>query len=274
MKRYENTAVTPPVRVDVIERGQPARRERIPCEIDGDLKFSTEHLESYCLAQWEPVIFDALVVAAAVEFCDRLQRRNSQHWGRAFEVCIPVHDPDRWKAVPVSASLQDALEFLTGDRWALCFVARNAPAHVPRQFPFDLPSDARAVIPFSEGLDSRAVAGLMHREFGDGLIRVRLGTKEFLPGISASGVKQPFTSIPFRVKPRNAEFGESSARSRGWRRATRKAPSPMPGWRSPTTTGRPCAGRTMPRSTAAARRCCRRPATRPAPRGRTTRRCG
>lgn len=217
MKRYENTAVTPPVRVDVIERGQPARRERIPCEIDGDLKFSTEHLESYCLAQWEPVIFDALVVAAAVEFCDRLQRRNSQHWGRAFEVCIPVHDPDRWKAVPVSASLQDALEFLTGDRWALCFVARNAPAHVPRQFPFDLPSDARAVIPFSEGLDSRAVAGLMHREFGDGLIRVRLGTKEFLPGISASGVKQPFTSIPFRVKPRNAEFGESSARSRGFK---------------------------------------------------------
>jgi hypothetical protein len=217
MKRDDDKAAAPSLRVDVVETGQRPRRGRTACEIGGDLTFTTEHLESYCLAQWEPVIFDALLVAAAVEFCDRLQRRKTQHWGRSFELCVPVHDPARWNAVPVSGSLKDALEFLTGDQWEIIFVARKAPAYVPHQFPFDLSGDARAVIPFSEGLDSRAVAGLMHREMGEGLIRVRLGTKEFQPVAGASGKKQPFTSIPYRVKPKIGEFVESTARSRGFK---------------------------------------------------------
>ena len=207
----------PCVQVDVVEAGTRARRGRTACEIDGDLTFSTSHLESYCLAQWEPVVFDALVVAAAIEFCDRLQRRHTQHWGRAIDVRIPVHDPDRWNARDVSLALKDALDFLTGDRWTVAFVARRMPAYVPHQFPFAMPGESCAVIPFSEGLDSRAVAGLMHKEMGDQLIRVRLGSKEFQPVIGASGMKQPFTSIPYRVKPKKGEFVESSVRSRGFK---------------------------------------------------------
>lgn len=213
----ETGSAIPCVRVDVVEAGSRPRRGRIACEIDGDLTFSTSHLESYCLAQWEPIVFDALVVAAAVEFCDRIQRRHAQHWGRAFELRIPVHDPDRWSARVVSLALKDALDFLTGDRWAITFVSRHMPAYVPHQFPFDIPGESCAVIPFSEGLDSRAVAGLMHREMGDQLIRVRLGTKEFQPIVGASGMKQPFTSVPYRVKPKKGEFVESSARSRGFK---------------------------------------------------------
>lgn len=220
MKRDDHQPSTPSFRVDVIEAGSRARRGHRPCEIGADLTFSTEHLESYCLAQWEPVIFDALVVAAAVEFCDRIQRRQTQHWGRAIELRIPVHDPERWSAPAVSAALKDALDFLTGDCWLISFTVRKAPAYVPQQFTFQMPGEARAVIPFSEGLDSRAVAGLMHRELGDGLIRVRLGMKEFLPVIEPSGKKQPFTSIPYKVKPKTGEFVESSARSRGFKFAT------------------------------------------------------
>ncbi len=220
MRRDEHRLAATSLRVDVVEAGSRARRGCRPCEIGSDLTFSTSHLESYCLAQWEPVIFDALVVAAAVEFCDRIQRRQTQHWGRNIELRIPVHDPERWSAPAVGGSLKDALDFLTGDCWLISFAARKAPAYVPHQFPFDLPSDARAVIPFSEGLDSRAVAGLMHHELGDGLIRVRLGTKEFLPAIEPSGKKQPFTSVPYRVKPKTGEFVESSARSRGFKFAT------------------------------------------------------
>lgn len=207
----------PCVRVDVVEAGSRPRRGRLACEIDGDLTFSTSHLESYCLAQWKPVVFDALVVAAAVEFCDRIQRRHAQHWGRDIELRIPVHDLDRWNARAVSLALKDTLDFLTGDRWLISFVPRQMPAYVPHQFPFDIPDESCAVIPFSEGLDSRAVAGLMHREMGDKLIRVRLGTKEFLPVPGASGMKQPFTSVPYRVKPKRGEFVESSARSRGFK---------------------------------------------------------
>ncbi|UVH55095.1 7-cyano-7-deazaguanine synthase [Variovorax paradoxus] len=205
------------VRVDVTEAGERARRGRITCEIGGDLEFSTQHLESYCLAQWEPVIFDALVVTAAAEFCDRIQKRQAHHWGREIELRVPVHDPERWNARSVALPLKDALDFLTGDRWTLSFVARRAQAFVPQQASLDIPGDCSAVIPFSDGLDSRAVAGLMHRELGDRLIRVRLGSKEFRPVTGTSGMKQPFTSIPYRVKPRTREFVESSARSRGFK---------------------------------------------------------
>jgi 7-cyano-7-deazaguanine synthase in queuosine biosynthesis len=220
MKRDDHQPSAPSLRVDVVEAGGRARRGCRPCEIDADLTFSTSDLESYCLAQWEPVIFDTLVVAAAVEFCDRIQRRQTQHWGRNIELRVPVHDPERWSAPAVSAALKGALDFLTGDCWAFSFIARKSPAYVPQQLAFDMRSDARAVIAFSEGLDSRAVAGLMHRELGDGLIRVRLGTKEFLPVLEPSGKKQPFTSIPYRVKPKTGEFVESSARSRGFKFAT------------------------------------------------------
>lgn len=204
------------VRVDVIDAGSRVRTGRIPCVIGGDLTFSTEHLESYCLTQWEPIVYDALVVTAAVEFCDRVRRRNAQQWGRDIELRVPVHEPERWNAKPVSEALHDALAFLTGDRWSVSFVARKSPFSSPHQFPFDIPSDIAAVVPFSEGLDSRAVAGLMHREMGDRLIRVRLGTKPFDP-VGVPGAKQPFTSVPYKVKPTTGAFVESSARSRGFK---------------------------------------------------------
>ncbi len=215
-KQDQEDSAFPSVHVDVVEAGTRVRSGRIACEIDGNLTFSTNHLESYCLAQWEPVVFDALLVAAAVEFCDRMRRRHVHRWGRDIELRIPVHEPDRWNAKDVSDALLDALAFLTGDRWSITFVARKSPVSVPRQFPFDIPSDISAVIPFSEGLDSRAVAGLIHKEMGDRLIRVRLGSKPFDPDV-VSSAKRPFTSVPYRVKPTKSEFVESSARSRGFK---------------------------------------------------------
>lgn len=220
MKRDDEKLASRVLRVDVIEQGGQPRPGRTACEIGADLTFSTSELESYCLVPWEPVIFDALVVAAAVEFCDRIQRRQVHHWGRTFELAVPVHDPDRWNAPSVSAALKGALDFLTGDCWQISFVARSAPASVPQQFSFEIPGDTRAIIAFSEGLDSRAVAGLMHLVYGDGLIRVRLGTKQFEPPITPSCKKQPFTSIPYNVKPKTGQFVESSARSRGFKFAT------------------------------------------------------
>jgi len=129
-----------------------------------------------------------------------------------------VHEPDRWNAGAVHDGLHEALAFLTGDRWRIAFVARRQPVSVARQFPFDIPGESCAVIPFSEGLDSRAVAGLMHREMGESLIRVRLGSKPFdASAMPASGRKQPFTSVPYHVRPKTARSVESSARSRGFK---------------------------------------------------------
>ncbi len=201
--------------VDVVEAGAKARTGRRTCEIDRDLTFSTGHLESYCLAQWEPVVYDALVLCAGVEYCDRICRRRTHEWGRRIELRVPVHEPERWSAKPVSDALHAALDFLTGDRWSVSFVKRRKAFVTPKQFAFPIPSDIVAVIPFSDGLDSRAVAGLMHEEMGDQLIRVRLGTKPFKPG--RSDVKQPFTSVPYKVRPVDSNFVETSARSRGFK---------------------------------------------------------
>lgn len=203
------------VRVDVVEAGAKPRAGRIACGIERDLRFSTEHLESYCLAAWEPVVYDALVLCAGVEYCDRIRRRPVHHWGRSIELRVPVHDPERWNARPVNDALHATLGFLTGDRWSVSFVPRRKTFTTPKQFAFSLPSDIAAVIPFSEGLDSRAVAGLMHKTMGDQLIRVRLGTKAFEP--VGPGAKQPFTSIPYKVKPLDGNFAESSVRSRGFK---------------------------------------------------------
>jgi 7-cyano-7-deazaguanine synthase in queuosine biosynthesis len=131
---------------------------------------------------------------------------------------VPVHDPDVWMRKEVAAALHDALEFLTGDRWRIDFGQRHKAVAPPQQGLFNLPSsEALAVVPFSEGLDSRAVAGLVAKEYGDRLIRVRLGTKADDRPRDSSGRNSPFTAVPYKVRSGDRRFPESSARSRGFK---------------------------------------------------------
>ena len=67
--------------VDVVERGVRKRRGAVACELDQNIKFSTEILESFSSTNWQAVVYDALVVAAAVEFCDRSLARSAMNWG-------------------------------------------------------------------------------------------------------------------------------------------------------------------------------------------------
>lgn len=206
----ESAEALPVLRVDVLEYEAKSRASSQRCVIDRHLKFSTESLESYFFASWEPVVYDALLVAAAVEYCDRAQRRPAFDWGREFEMSIPVHDPDRWNQKAVLSTLHETLDFLTGDRWSITFSARHRPLAPVRQGYFQLKGNIRAVIPFSDGLDSRAVAGREGRRLGDALIRIRLGH-----GLSHS--KEPFTAVPYKVVSGERDFVESSARSRGFK---------------------------------------------------------
>ena len=72
-----------------------------------------------------------------------------------------------------------------------------------------------AVIPFSEGLNSRSVSGLMASELGANLIRVRLGKKSFDRPKDGNGRSLPFTAVPYKVT--GMRFPEASARSRGFK---------------------------------------------------------
>ena len=203
-------------RVDVVEAGVGARRGWIACEIGENVKFDTAGLEAYCFGSWDPVIFDAFLVAAAVQFCDHTKRRPRGHWGRHFELRMPVHDVALWRSGAVRGQLEETLAFLTGDRWSFEFYARNKREPAPDQGRFSIPGGERVIVPFSDGLDSLAVARLMECEHQHKLIRVRLGERPMIRRKSA-GHSVPFVAVPYRVKLGKTGSVESSARSRGLR---------------------------------------------------------
>ena len=78
-------------------------------------------------------------------------------------------------------------------------------------------TQAKAFMLADNRINSRAVAGLMAKEWGDRLIRVRLGTKAHDRPKSPAGRAQPFTTIPYEVSAAGYSFPESSARSRGFK---------------------------------------------------------
>ena len=203
----------PSLNVDVVEAGHFPRAGRLPCTIETNISFNTHDLESYCVADWDPVVFDAMVVAGAVEFCDRSKLRPSMGWSRVLSVSVPVHDPDRWGMA--ADSLRSALDLLTGDSWDISFRKRTEVVPRPREQRFNLPAGEGAVLPFSDGMDSFLVASLMSLELGDRLMRVRLGSKGWT---SRRLERDPFASVPYSVRPNEGvRWPESSARSRGFK---------------------------------------------------------
>ncbi len=205
----------PSLNVDALEPGVAVRSGAMAAPIGQALQLDTRGLESYFFAAWDPVLVDLLVVAAAAEFCDVARRRPEHSWSRRFDVRVAVHDSDLWNRADVRVALEDALSFLTGDVWRFGFVARQRELAKVAQGTLDLPSGARTIMPYSDGLDSRAVYALVAAQDGvSGLVRVRLG---------AGGIDQPrrarkraaFAVVPYKI--RRPKRGESSARSRGFK---------------------------------------------------------
>lgn len=215
-KTGENLAQLPVHCVDVVESGREARKDRIRCEIGENLRFDIAGLQAYCFADWDARVFDAFVLAAAVQFCDHTKRRSSVHWGREFKLRVPVHDLALWKSKAVSGALHDALEFLTGDRWHLEFVARKKIESAPPQGHFNLPDSSSVIVPFSDGLDSCAVTGLIEDGHEHKLIRVRLGLR-VRDERRAGNQRIPFALVPYRVCYGTLSSVETSARSRGFK---------------------------------------------------------
>lgn len=204
----------PEKKIDVVEPGRRARKGRAAFRLDHDVSFSTAGLESYAFARWEPVIYDAMAVAAAIEFGDRTLKRPPRGWARSIAIRIPVDDPDRWNAPAVAMALQDAAEFLTGDYWSFEFIRRSRPAPSPQQSPLNLPVPTESVLAYSDGMDSRAVAGLIGSALGDKLVRVRVGAKSW--DRADADKREPFAKVPYEV-PCNIPNRESSSRSRGFK---------------------------------------------------------
>jgi hypothetical protein len=202
--------------IDVVEASRKPRKGRVAFNLDQNLEFSIEALRSYAFARWETVIYDAMVVSASIEFADLSVKRPSRGWARRITLRIPVHDPARWSDPAVSNSLHDALGFLTGDFWTLEFIKRSKPVPAPIQECLPFPRPTQAVIAYSEGMDSRAVAGLAGKALGDKLVRVRVGSKAADKTV-IDGRLPPFARVPYRFKKIKMSNRESSARTRGFK---------------------------------------------------------
>jgi 7-cyano-7-deazaguanine synthase in queuosine biosynthesis len=201
--------------IDVVEAGHTSRKGHIAFDLDRDLEFSTEALRSYAFAAWEPVIYDAMVVAAAVEFSDRIVKRPLRGWARRIDLRIPVHSPNRWTNPAVANALHRALGFLTDDFWTVEFVKRSKSVSPPLQEFLPFPRPTEAVIAYSDGMDSRAVAGIESKTRGDKLVRVRVGAKASSKPV-VNGQLQPFARVPYKFK-KSLGNGETTARSRGFK---------------------------------------------------------
>lgn len=215
MRADAAAAYIPETAIDVLELGRRARKGRKPLRLGREIKFSTAGLESYAFAAWEPLIYDAMVLAAAIEYGDRIVKRPPRGWAREISVRIPVHDPARWTAPPVARALQDAIEFLTGDYWILEFVGRIRSEPGPSQKTLSLPVETKAVLAYSDGLDSRAVAGIQRELLGDRLVCVRVGSKG-RDQLKINGSPEPFARVPYQVHC-NLRSLEPSARTRGFK---------------------------------------------------------
>jgi 7-cyano-7-deazaguanine synthase in queuosine biosynthesis len=201
--------------IDVVEAGRRGRKGRIAFDLARDLEFSTGALQSYAFARWEPVIYDAMLLAAAIEFADRLVKRPSRSWARRIALRIPVHDPARWSNPATAGALHEALGFLTGDFWTIEFAKRSKSVPAPLQDCLPYPVPTEAVIAYSDGMDSKAVAGIASKTLGDKLVRVRVGPKASGKPM-VDGKLQPFARVPYKFKIQIPN-GDTSVRSRGFK---------------------------------------------------------
>lgn len=207
-------ATEAPLLIDAIEADVSPRPGSTPALLGKSLRLDTRGLTSFFFARFDRRLFDLLVVAAAVEFCDRFKRRPALGWSRAFDVRVAVHEPEIWSAPETKAILEETLSFLTGDIWRFCFEARQKSEPAPVTIQLPLPPYRALIMPYSEGLDSLAVHALTAQATNSELVRVRLGSG----GVDKAALdkdRKPFARVPYKVSvPSSAE---SSARSRGFK---------------------------------------------------------
>jgi hypothetical protein len=204
------------VLVDAVDNERDCRREARSAALGSIIDLTDTGLEGYFFSGWRGELVDLLVIAAAVEFCDLTVRRPKYGWARAFDLKIAVYELGRWDDPVVARALAETLVFLTGDQWSITFVQRTSPRHSFRQGSLGLYPVDKIIMPYSDGIDSRAVWALTEDKEGAGLVRVRLGTKG-AHRRSSDPRERRFATVPYKLKLEPGQRVESSARSRGFK---------------------------------------------------------
>lgn len=219
----EMTSAIPSASFDVCEPGSRAHSGSRACRIGRDLRIDLEKLSRFCLVDLDPIEDDLLLLAGAVAFADKsLARRPSIVWRRNLHLVVPVSDPDRWKAPALYRKLIAALDYVTGDCWDISFKRRREFTRVTPQLRLDIPTQNSLVMPFSDGLDSYAVARLVAADHpSTPLILVTTGRHKNRALDRSTIACRPNIrriAIPFTLSSRywRVRFRESSYRSRAF----------------------------------------------------------
>lgn len=129
-------------------------------------RIDASHLQRYCFTSHDEVLEDLTSVLSAVRTADRsVVRHHTKGWARELAISAPVSDLKLWRSPEVTRALADTLGFLTADRWSVAFTYRKPRKGGPRQDHLvEPPQQPRVFMPFSNGLDSFAIAKELRAE--------------------------------------------------------------------------------------------------------------
>jgi len=179
-------------------------------KIGREIRFDPTILDTYAYDGWKPVHRDLLLVCAAVEFADHHFARSAKQWCRQFHLTVPVMESEAWQPLEVQKLLTDTLRHITGDDWHFSFVQGDySVAAEHRQRPLLFENIKEFAIAYSDGLDSRCVAGIFDKD--DIAVRVRLSSRKD----KKKRREYPFDVIPFQVRFTGSR--EGGLRSRGFK---------------------------------------------------------
>jgi hypothetical protein len=211
-------------RFEIIEsNGHPREHDAYPCVVGRDIVVDPGRLGAYCLRTLPSRIDDLVLLAGAVAFADKcVTRKVARSWRRELHLSVPVLEPDFWKQRVVNQALVSTLGLLTGDGWTFNFTRRRAALTAGRQTALPFGDAPALVMPFSDGLDSLAVARLTAADEPDaGLILVTTGRlvdtdKDWR--VRHLGGRHHRVSVPFKLAGRGGaiRFREPSYRSRAF----------------------------------------------------------
>lgn len=211
----------PHARIIGQESPQRVPQGAIPCVIGRDIQMRPDVLGTYCFKEISSRAEDLIIIAGVVAFSDRaVSRKLSISWFRQIDVTIPVLDPDFWRQSHITNALRNLLNLLTGDAWSLHFSARSKRLVVEGTPPLGfITNEQPIVMPYSDGMDSFAVARLLENKNPDTpLLMVTAGN---LRDVDQARRKTRLDgrrlrlSLPFRIsQEQGVRLRESSYRTR------------------------------------------------------------
>ena len=181
-------------------------------------RIDAHHLERYCFKADDRLLADTTSLLAAVRTADRVNlRQHSKGWRRDLRVKVEVDTPAFWANPERKAAIADALQYLTGDSWSFRFVRRRGPHGPAQRQLLSPPPHQRVFMPFSNGLDSVAIAHEL-REANPGLemVLVNFRAKDKLTKWENLGKTdaQRLQSVQVAVYSPDPHHAESTFRSR------------------------------------------------------------